>query len=132
MVEIKSGLLKDAHGQFDGMVIYHKEEKRSVANFPRMMATQVHPPEPTKHLIVIGGNPLSIREEHVFGLLVEQGGEQQEHRFGIQPFRQGEYHAYDTDYNIGDFRLLKFTVGTLQMPFHFRQQDAPEGILSIN
>ena len=27
MVEIKSGLLKDAHGRHDGMVIYHKRGK---------------------------------------------------------------------------------------------------------
>ena len=34
MVEIKSGLLKDAHGQFDGMVIYHKRGKTFGRKFP--------------------------------------------------------------------------------------------------
>ena len=133
MVEIKSGLLKDAHGQFDGMVIYHKRGKTFGRKFPSYDGNAGSPTRAHQNTRLSSVVTLYQSVKNTF--LVYSWNREANNRniaSGYNLFVKENINAYDTDYNIGDFALLKFTVGDLQMPFHFRQQDAPEGVLSIN
>ena len=127
MVEIKSGLLKDAHGRYDGMVIYHKRGKTFGRKFPSYDGNAGSPTRAHQNTRLSSVVTLYQSVKNTF--LVYSWNREANNRniaSGYNLFVKENINAYDTDYNIGDFALLKFTVGDLQMPFHFRQQDAPE------
>lgn len=132
MVEIKSGLLKDAHGQFDGMVIYHKRGKTFGRKLPSYDGNVDSPIRARQNARLSSVVTLYQSVKNTF--LVYSWNREANNRdisSGYNLFVKENINAFDTDYNVGDFALLKFTLGDLQTPFQFRQQEAPEGILSI-
>ena len=132
MVEIKSGLLKDAHGRHDGMVIYHKRGKTFGRKLPSYDGNVDSPIRARQNARLSSVVTLYQSVKNTF--LVYSWNREANNRdisSGYNLFVKENINAFDTDYNVGDFALLKFTLGDLQTPFQFRQQEAPEGILSI-
>ena len=112
MVEIKSGLLKDAHGQFDGMVIYHKRGKTFGRKFPSYDGNAGSPTRAHQNTRLSSVVTLYQSVKNTF--LVYSWNREANNRniaSGYNLFVKENINAYDTDYNIGDFALLKFTVG---------------------
>ncbi|RGV36646.1 hypothetical protein DWW18_00125 [Butyricimonas virosa] len=132
MVEIKSGLLKDACGRHDGMVIYKKRGKTFGRKLPSYDGNVDSPTRAKQNARLSSVVTLYQSVKNTF--LVYSWNREATNRdisSGYNLFVKENIKAFDSDYNVGDFALLKFTLGDLQIPFQFRQQQAPEGIFSI-
>ncbi|HJA16068.1 MAG TPA: hypothetical protein H9796_13485 [Candidatus Butyricimonas faecavium] len=132
MVEIKSGLLKNARGQYDGMVIYQKGKKTFGRKFPSYDGNAGSPTRFQQNTRLSSVVTLYQSVKNTF--LTYSWNREANNRniaSGYNLFVKENIKAFDTAYNVGDFALLQFTLGDLQIPFHLQQQETPEGIFSI-
>ena len=114
MVEIKSGLLKDAHGRHDGMVIYHKRGKTFGRKLPSYDGNVDSPIRARQNARLSSVVTLYQSVKNTF--LVYSWNREANNRdisSGYNLFVKENINAFDTDYNVGDFALLKFTLGDL-------------------
>jgi len=132
MAEIKSGLFKDASGRHAGVVLYQKRGKTFSRNLPSYDGNAGSPTRAQQNTRLSSVVTLYQSVKKTF--LVHSWNREANRQnivSGYNLFVRENIRAYAPDYNIGDFALLKFTLGDLQIPFHLRQQTAPEGVFSI-
>lgn len=132
MAEIKSGLFKSAHGRHGGVVLYQRNGKTFSRNLPSYdgNAGSVTRAQQNTRLSSVVTLYQSVKKTF---LVYSWNREANRHNIisGYNLFVKENIKAFAPDYTVGDFALLKFTLGDLQIPFHFRQQPGPEGVFSV-
>ncbi len=132
MVEIKSGLLKNAHGRYDGMVIFQKGKKTFGRSLPSYDGNSGSPTRARQNARLSSAvtHYQAIKNTFLYHAW-RMEATRREIVSGYNLFLKSNISAYNTDYTVGDFTLLTFILGTLPVPFQMRQQESPAGVLSI-
>ena len=132
MVEIKSGALLGAHGRYQGMVIFQKGKKTYGRALPSYDGNADSPSRKvqTARLAAAVTHYQTIKETFLYHAW-RMEATRREVISGYNLFLKENIKAYNTDYTVGDFRLLTLIPGALQVPFRMQQQEAPAGVLSI-
>ncbi|WP_018339408.1 hypothetical protein [Butyricimonas synergistica] len=132
MVEIKSGVLKDAKGQYKGMVIFQKGKKtfgRALPSYDGNAGSATRAAQNARMAAVVTLYQ-SIKKTYLYDTW-RMEATRKEIISGYNLFIQTNLQAYNANYSTGDFRLLHLTLGTLQIPFQMWQQEAPAGMISL-
>ena len=132
MVEIKSGALLGAHGRYQGMVIFQKGKKTYGRALPSYDGNADSPSRKVQNarLAAAVTHYQTIKETFLYHAW-RMEATRREVISGYNLFLKENIKAYNTDYTVGDFRLLTLVPGALQVPFRMQQQEAPAGVLSI-
>ena len=132
MVEIKSGALLGAHGRYQGMVVFQKGNKTYGRALPSFDGNADSPSRKVQNarLAAAVTHYQTIKETFLYHAWRMEAS-RREVISGYNLFLKENIKAYNTDYTVGDFRLLTLVAGALQVPFRMQQQEAPAGVLSI-
>lgn len=132
MVEIKSGALLGAHGRYQGMVVFQKGNKTYGRALPSYDGNADSPSRKVQNarLAAAVTHYQTIKETFLYHAW-RMEATRREVISGYNLFLKENIKAYNTDYTVGDFRLLTLVAGALQVPFRMQQQEAPAGVLSI-
>lgn len=132
MVEIKSGALLGAHGRYQGMVVFQKGNKTYGRALPSYDGNADSPSRKVQNarLAAAVTHYQTIKETFLYHAW-RMEATRREVISGYNLFLKENIKAYNTDYTVGDFRLLTLVAGALQVPFQMQQQEAPAGVLSI-
>ena len=132
MVEIKSGALLGAHGRYQGMVIFQKGKKTYGRALPSYDGNADSPSRKVQNarLAAAVTHYQTIKETFLYHAW-RMEATRREVISGYNLFLKENIKAYNTDYTVGDFRLLTLVPGALQVPFRMQQQEAPAGVFSI-
>lgn len=115
MAEIKSGLFKDARGRHCGVVLYQRKGKTFSRNLPSYDGNAGSPTWAQQNTRLSSVVTLYQSVKKTF--LVHSWNREANRQnivSGYNLFVRENIRAYAPDYNVGDFALLKFTLGNLQ------------------
>ena len=132
MVQIKSGILKDANGTYKDMIVYQIKGKTYGRKRPAKDGNANSPIREMQNTRMTSVVTLFQSIKNTF--LVDSWraeARRNEISSGYNYFIKKNFQAFSNNYNIGDFSRLTLCAGTLQIPFNMEKQVSSPGTCTI-
>lgn len=132
MVQIKSGVLKEANGTYKNMVVYQMRSKTYGRGKP---SYDGNADSPTRKIQNIRMASVVTFFQTIKNTFLTDSWRSDAHRNGVSSgynyFVKKNFKAFGDNYDIGDFSLLTLCMGTLQTPFGMKKQSSSSGTCTI-